>query len=66
MRREQQRGVEEFTFADIFVVVGGGRFDPSATCTRAQIVTFLWRAAGSPDPKSRSFFSDVSADSYYA
>ena len=41
-------------------------FSPNATCTRAQIVTFLWRAAGSPEPKSMSSFSDVSADSYYA
>ena len=36
------------------------------TCTRAQIVTFLWRAAGSPEPKSTVSFADVPADSYYA
>ena len=36
------------------------------SCTRAQIVTFLWRAAGSPEPKNMSNFSDVPADSYYA
>ena len=41
-------------------------FNPDGPCTRAQIVTFLWRAAGSPEPKSMSSFSDVSADSYYA
>ena len=41
-------------------------FSPNQPCTRAQIVTFLWRAAGSPEPKSMSSFSDVSADSYYA
>ena len=41
-------------------------FSPNQPCTRAQIVTFLWRAAGSPEPKSTSSFSDVSADSYYA
>ena len=41
-------------------------FSPNASCTRAQIVTFLWRAAGSPEPESRSNFSDVSADAYYA
>lgn len=41
-------------------------FSPNASCTRAQIVTFLWRAAGSPKPKSMGSFMDVSADSYYA
>ena len=41
-------------------------FSPDATCTRAQIVTFLWRAAGSPAPKAMSTFVDVSADAYYA
>ena len=41
-------------------------FSPDAGCTRAQIVTFLWRAAGSPAPKSAVSFADVSADSYYA
>lgn len=41
-------------------------FSPNAPCTRAQIVTFLWRAAGSPAPKSSSNpFVDVSADAYY-
>ena len=41
-------------------------FSPNAPCTRAQAVTFLWRAAGSPEPESMSGFADVSADSYYA
>ena len=41
-------------------------FAPNATCTRAQIVTFLWRAAGCPEPESMSSFADVPADSYYA
>ena len=41
-------------------------FSPNASCTRAQIVTFLWRAAGSPEPKNMSSFTDVPADSYYA
>ena len=41
-------------------------FSPNAPCTRAQIVTFLWRAAGSPEPKNMSNFKDVPADSYYA
>ena len=41
-------------------------FAPNAACTRAQIVTFLWRAAGSPEPKALSSFADVPADAYYA
>lgn len=41
-------------------------FGPDQACTRAQIVTFLWRAAGSPEPKSGSSFADVAADAYYA
>ena len=46
--------------------IGNGLFAPDLNCTRAQIVTFLWRAAGSPEPKSTVSFADVSADSYYA
>ena len=46
--------------------IGNGLFGPNQPCTRAQIVTFLWRAAGSPEPKAMSSFADVSADSYYA
>ena len=46
--------------------IGNGLFGPNDPCTRAQIVTFLWRAADSPEPKAVSSFSDVSADSYYA
>ena len=41
-------------------------FSPNAPCTRAQIVTFLWRAAGSPEPKTMSSFADVPADAFYA
>ena len=41
-------------------------FAPNAACTRAQIVTFLWRAAGSPEPSALSNFNDVPADKYYA
>ena len=42
-------------------------FSPNAACTRGQIVTFLWRAAGSPVPKTTvNPFTDVAADAYYA
>ena len=41
-------------------------FSPDGICTRAQAVTFLWRAAGSPAPRSRTVpFTDVPAGSYY-
>ena len=41
-------------------------FSPNATCTRAQIVTFLWRSQKSPASDSVNPFTDVAADSYYA
>ena len=41
-------------------------FSPNASCTRAQIVTFLWRASGSPEPKTASNpFTDVATNAYY-
>ena len=46
--------------------IGNGLFGPELTCSRGQIVTFLWRAAGSPEPKALSAFTDVAADAYYA
>ena len=46
--------------------VGNNLFAPDQPCTRAQIVTFLWRAAGSPEPKNVGSFSDVPASAYYA
>ena len=51
---------------DITNGIGNYTFAPNQPCTRAQIVTFLWRAAGSPSPKSASNFTDVPADAYYA
>ena len=46
--------------------VGNDLFAPEQPCTRAQIVTFLWRAAGSPEPKgAASGMSDVVSGSYY-
>ena len=46
--------------------IGNNLFAPGLLCTRGQIVTFLWRAAGSPAPKSMSSFTDVAEDAYYA
>ena len=54
LKREVTQGTTETTFS------------PNLNCTRAQIVTFLWRAAGSPAPKDTVSFADVSAGSYYA
>lgn len=41
-------------------------FSPEETCTKAQIITFLWRAAGSPEPQGAAPFTDVAAGAYYA
>ena len=47
--------------------VDSTHFQPNAGCTRAQAVTFLWRAAGSPAPKTaQNRFADVPASAYYA
>lgn len=43
-----------------------GLFGSNDPCTRGQIITFLWRAAGSPEPKNTASFTDVPADAYYA
>ncbi len=47
--------------------VGDDKFAPDASCTRAQLVTFLWRAAGRPEPETTvSPFTDVQdPNSYY-
>ena len=46
--------------------VNASCFDPNGVCTRAQAVAFLWRAAGSPAPRSRTMpFTDVLVGSYY-
>lgn len=41
-------------------------FSPDASCTRAQLVTFLWRAAGSPAVNYAMNFTDVDSGAYYA
>ena len=54
LEREITSGVEE------------GRFGPELPCTRGQIITFLWRAAGSPQPKSlAAAFQDVAEEDYF-
>lgn len=46
--------------------MGNNLFEPNEVCTRAQIVTFLWRAAGEPEPMGTYSFADVPATAYYA
>ena len=53
-----EKGITEGTSATTFA--------PKALCTRAQVVTFLWRAAGCPEPQNVGSFADVTAGSYYA
>lgn len=45
---------------------GNGTFSPGKKCTRAQIVTMLWRAAGSPEAEGENCFADVPETAYYA
>ena len=46
--------------------VSATTFAPNASCTRGQMVTFLWKAAGSPEPKSlTTAFTDVKSGAYY-
>lgn len=51
---------------DITSGTGNNKFSPDASCTRGQIVTFLWRAAGSPTPQTTTNpFTDVKPSDYY-
>ena len=51
---------------DITNGTGNDNFSPDKDCTRGQIVTFLWRAAGCPEPgESENSFVDVAPDAYY-
>ena len=70
------RDVEEDSYYEIPVAwavgmgitngTGGGKFSPGKTCTREQVVTFLWRAMGCPEPTgTNNPFKDVPADAYY-
>lgn len=51
---------------EITAGVSADSFGPGVLCTRAQIVTFLWKAAGAPEPSQTVSFTDVAADSWYA
>ena len=59
-------GVDWAFFGGITNGTSGTTFGPREGCTRAQVVTFLWRAAGCPDPAAASSsFKDVKAGSFY-
>ncbi len=60
------QAVEWAVSSGITAGTGAGHFSPNQNCTRAQAVTFLWRAVGSPRVSSSVSFRDVSADAYYA
>lgn len=51
---------------EITTGTGNGQFRPNALSTRAEVVTFLWRAAGSPEPKNAEHsFADIDSSAYY-
>ena len=51
---------------DITQGMGGSLFQPEGNCSRAQVVTFLWRLAGKPAAKAGTTFTDVPAGKWYA
>ena len=50
---------------DVITGTGGGLFSPDRSCTRGEILSFLWRAMGRPEPAVENPFPDVSANHYY-
>lgn len=50
---------------DVITGTGGGQFSPDKPCTVGEILTFLWRAVGRPEPETENPFTDVTANHYY-
>lgn len=50
---------------DVITGTGGGLFSPDRPCTTGEIISFLWRAMGRPEPEIENPFTDVSANHYY-
>lgn len=50
---------------DVVSSTGGGTFSPDRPCTTGEIISFLWRAMGRPEPAIENPFTDVSANHYY-
>lgn len=61
-----QAAVDWAVANEITAGTSGTEFSPDETCTRAQAVTFLWRANGQPNTTGNNPFADVAAGSYYA
>ena len=62
-----QKAVQWAVEQEITNGTSAATFSPDSTCTRAQIVTFLWRYCGKPEPEDdKTSFTDVAAGSYYA
>ena len=63
---EEQTAVEWAVNNGVTAGTSSNTFSPDSTTTRAQIMTFLWKTAGSPDPKSSNNpFNDVKSNTYY-
>lgn len=61
-----KEAVDWATSNDITNGMGDGKFEPDRVCTRGQVVTFLWRAAGEPEPATTvNPFTDVKETAYY-
>ena len=56
----------ELTELGVVNPTADGKFNPNKACTRAEFVTYLWRAAGKPAPKAAAQFTDVAATAAYA
>lgn len=61
--QEFQRAISWAVENNITSGVGGGRFAPEKGCTRAEAMTFIWRAAGRPEPNSEAEFKDMPQNS---
>lgn len=63
---EFQKAIQWAVNTRITTGTGEGVFSPNRVCTRAEILTYLWRLAGEPRAEQAANFLDVKADSYYA
>lgn len=50
---------------DVITGAGGGQFSPDRPCTIGEVLTFLWRAVGQPEPSAENPFTDVTPNHYY-
>lgn len=59
------KGIDYCVKHELMMGVGSNRFAPASFTTRAQLVTVLWRMAGSPEPEATAPFVDLGKDPYY-